>query len=314
LSEAAGATPTPTPLGVIIHRSGARNLGSIVVDKDGTVWFAESGRIARILSNGDYIETSLPTTIVGYPDALGLARDGGVWLGGVATDEQHIDIFIAHMTNKGTSFHTHRVNVPGPETIVETHDGSVWFGIQGSIGRWEPSGRFKFYPLSDRVSSPRSMVIIGSDIWFVDGGPRIQEVSSSGKITEHTVPVSGAKVVALAVGLDDTLWFADAGANKIGVLTRSGVREFPAELRSRPLDIVVGADGAAWFSEPDSAALGKIDARGVLSEYSIGVIITRLASSLDSTIWMTGQNDIVAKIDRSGVITRFATFTRQSCK
>jgi|SRR5271165_2587736 len=311
LSEAAGATPTPAPTDRIIdvfgHPNG-RNPGPIVVAPDGSAWIGESGRVAHITKSGDYGETSIPFP---YADGLAVNRDGDLWIASAQSNA------IARMSSKGNLnvYKIPRGNV-GPAVVVATPDGSVWFSEEGAIGRWTSVGGFKFFDISDQTSSASS-IVVGSDgsIWLADGSSKIRRLTPSGKLMEYSTPQPNAQVGSLGVGASHDIWFSDARAKRIGYISESGViTELPQILRYPPIDLAIGRKGEVWFSERDDNALGRIDATGTVTEYQIDLSVDGMAAAADGTLWLTGDTDKIVKIDPSGSVTRFSTFTGEFCK
>src|SRR5262249_51228760 len=68
---------------------------------------------------------------------------------------------------------------------------------------------------------------------------------------EYALPVTGSTPTGIASGSDGALWFTEAGANKIGRITTTGViAEFVIPTAgSNPQGIASGPDGALWFTE-----------------------------------------------------------------
>lgn len=311
LIEAAGATPTPVPTNRIIdifgHTNG-RNPGPIVVAPGGTVWIGESGRVAHITSSGDYLEMSIPFP---YADGLAASRNGDLW---IASSQSNA---IARMSLKG-AFKVYDIprNTLGPQEIIVTPNGVVAFGQEGAIGQWTSAGGFKFFDLPDKTSSASS-IISGRDgsLWLAAGSSKIYRLMTAGKVIEYAIAQPNAQVMSLGIGAHGEIWFTDAGTKRIGQIPLNGApTELPLTLHSPPHALAIGRDGQVWFSEPDDGALGKIDATGTLAEYQLGLVIQDLAAAADGTLWLTGNGDKIVKIDRTGSIARFSTFTGEFCK
>ena len=125
----------------------------------------------------------------------------------------------------------------------------------------------------DHVRSRRTL-------WFTEAGTNqigsvdLGQVSAGTSlgITEFPVPdatigqTGGNAALAadsIALGADGNLWFAEAGSQKIGVISTSGVMTdtFPTSgmLAGPPYGIVEGPAGTMWFTEGGSAdAIGEI--------------------------------------------------------
>lgn len=62
------------------------------------------------------------------------------------------------------------------------------------------------------------------------------------------------------VGPDGNLWFTEAGADKIGRITTTGVlTEYPIPTTGGALfDLAVGPDGGLWFTEANGNAIARL--------------------------------------------------------
>jgi virginiamycin B lyase len=86
------------------------------------------------------------------------------------------------------------------------------------------------------------------------------------------------------------LWFADAGNNAIGRMSRSGqLTEFPA----------LAPDGGMWFTESSANKIGRIDTSGKIYEFNVptpnahpaGIAAPPTPSSCNpSQVWFTEAN------------------------
>ena len=76
-------------------------------------------------------------------------------------------------------------------------------------------------------------------------------MTPTGTLTEFSMPTSNAGVAGLAMGADGNVWFTEAGANQLGVISQTGViREYPIPTaNSNPRGPTLGPDGHLWFPE-----------------------------------------------------------------
>src|SRR5437899_2764694 len=59
--------------------------------------------------------------------------------------------------------------------------------------------------------------------WFVENnGNKVAKITSSGSITEYTIPTSSSGPFGICTGPDGNLWFTENSTNKIGKVTTSG--------------------------------------------------------------------------------------------
>src|ERR1035438_8811512 len=65
-------------------------------------------------------------------------------------------------------------------------------------------------------------------LWFTESVGKIGRITTSGTITEYTVPTA-VSLGDITAGPDGALWFTDFGGNKIGRITTSGTitNEYP---------------------------------------------------------------------------------------
>jgi streptogramin lyase len=77
-------------------------------------------------------------------------------------------------------------------------------------------------------------------------------------------------------------------------------------------DITTGPDGALWFTETGSEAIGRLDTQGNVSKYPISPSLGEpiaITSGPDGNVWFTlggGSQQGIGRITPSGVITTFA--------
>jgi virginiamycin B lyase len=125
------------------------------------------------------------------------------------------------------------------------------------------------------------------------------QVTLSGTFTEFSLP-KGAHPQLMAVAPDGSIFFAQAGANKITQIVspatadngRVTVRDFVVPTAdSYPSGIVVAPDGMVWFTEQNGHKIGKLDPRaGTITEYPtptansgpVGITV-----GPDNNIWFT---------------------------
>jgi streptogramin lyase len=89
---------------------------------------------------------------------------------------------------------------------------------------------------------------------------------------QYTLPTPNAVPTSLIVGPDGALYFLEAGTGAVGRFTPAGAVFRTFELRRHIGALVAGPDGALWLTEPDANAIGRLSLQGVLSEYPIADI------------------------------------------
>jgi virginiamycin B lyase len=97
-------------------------------------------------------------------------------------------------------------------------------------------------------------------LWFVEiNGNKIGRITTSGIISEFTIPTPNARPHAIVTGPDRALWFTEWGSNQIGRITINGeITEYPIPTKNaEPHGMVVGPDKALWFAE-ECNKLGRL--------------------------------------------------------
>jgi virginiamycin B lyase len=211
----------------------------LTVGPDGALWISDQGPmgggkptgdgwIGRITTAGVLTRFPLPRPNV-QANFITAGDDGALWFG---TDANTI----ARITTAGvvTEF-----TLPTPNTVVfgitAGPDGALWFAepVANKIGRITTAGVITEFALPTAGSGP-SWLVTGPDgaLWFTEAAPvptanndlvfagnKIGRITTSGAITEFTLPTAGSGPVVIAAGPDGAMWFTEATASKIGRLT-----------------------------------------------------------------------------------------------
>ena len=123
-------------------------------------------------------------------------------------------------------------------------------------------------------------------------------VTLAGTITEYSLP-KGVHPQLMAVAPDGSIFFAQAGANKIGHIPSPdaasdglAVRQYTVPTEdSHPAGVVVTPDGMVWFTEQNGHKIGRLDPlEGKITEYPtptpnsgpVGITV-----GPDNNIWFT---------------------------
>jgi virginiamycin B lyase len=194
--------------------SNGANPYGISVDRNGIVWFAEtgSGSIGRYDPiTGKLNEFSLPQT-GSRPFYLTIDKNGSVWV----SETQYNQIVM--FDSKTSTFKQYPIPTPGavPGGITADNSGNIWFTEE----------------ISDKIG------IL---------------VPSTGNITEFQIPTTDSIPIQVAVDQHGTIWFTESKTGKIGSLNPSNgsVSEFVPfnSTLLGPTGLVIGADGGVWFTE-----------------------------------------------------------------
>ncbi len=205
--------------------------GGIVTGPDGALWYTGNAAICRMTTTGKVTQYPLPDPSLAGPDQITVGPDGALWytdsfqglIGRVTTSGQ-VTIYNPKLSGK-------------PHGIVTGPDGNLWVTEANDqhIARITTSGvgtEFSIQPSGAPVGSWSQGIIAGTDgnLYFSDGwlggyGFGSNEVGAIGQITTAGVVqhfktnVSGTSPLFLAIGSDGNIWFTDASANAIGVLS-----------------------------------------------------------------------------------------------
>jgi virginiamycin B lyase len=175
--------------------------------------------------------------------------------------------------------------VPGggdPGGITTGADGALWFVEEGSseIGRITTTGvvtnEFPVTTTPDSVPpdpaapSRLDQITLGPDgaLWFTQ--PRdnqIGRITTTGPVTEYTLPVPGGDPEAITLGSDGNLWFTAPGLNQIGRITVGGTINLYTGAGAGASDISTGPDGALWFTESGANTIGRITTGGAVTNH-----------------------------------------------
>lgn len=177
-----------------------------------------------------------------------------------------------------------------------------------------PTGTVTEFPVTAR-SNP-AYITTGPDgnLWFTeDNANKIARMTTSGTVTEFSLPTANATPLGITKGSDGNVWFAEYSGNKIGRITPSGtITEFPLpNAQTYPTSIVNGPDGALWYTESHVAnsAVGRITTGGTITEYPTptpDAESSDIAVGPDGNLWFTEiQAGKIARMTTAGAITEF---------
>ena len=171
------------------------------------------------------------------------------------------------------------------------------------------------------VDQPVSMLVdSGGTFWtggstFDGGGVAATSSGANGSFPDG--------IVQLLAGPGNAVWGAIENYPNYAIaqFAASGtsvsiVREFPLPPGDTIGSMAYGSDGAFWFTDQQRNAIGRMDAQGNLTEYTIstpGALgapwygVWQIAAACDGALWFTepGTGGI-ARIDVHGTISQFA--------
>jgi streptogramin lyase len=267
--------------------------GAIVAGPDGNIWFADGGKpraIGRVTPSGEITEFSAGLDQASPPGGLVADPDGNIWFGAFGAT-------IGRVTPAGSIAEFGDNPHPPPGTLggpVVGPDGNLWI-ISGAsrpvVARISPLGSIA--ELSAGLDPQYSLlgpIVPGPDgnLWFAARGqarrtggklPAFGDATAIGRITpsgeiatfnrclHHGPPYTGPS--SLVAGPDGNIWFTSTTTRSlpnvgtppaIGRITPGGeITEFRAGLSyaSTPDGIIVGPDGALWFTDRELGKIGR---------------------------------------------------------
>src|SRR5256712_7225274 len=276
---------------------------------DHAMWFTEkaTGKLGRITQDGTLTEYALPNAN-SQPTALVIASDFHIWF---------------------TETNINKIGRINPVNVVST--GAI---ISGD------GGNFTEFDVPTPNSQPFAIAIGQGGMFFTEanankiGCIRYPLNPSNPTFKEFEVPTSSTlgAIVGDFGGSDMSgygrIWFAETSANKIGYFKEfAGPPDFIScedkgsdysqakcfgeipvlTTASGPFGIAFGPDDNIWFTEKDAGKIGRVDAAGVITEFTpptANTIPLGIVSGPDGTLWFTESNvNNIGQITTAGAIT-----------
>ena len=132
--------------------------------------------------------------------------------------------------------------------------------------------------------------------------------------TDFSVPPGRASnPIAMTLGPDGNLWFAESSNQKIGYTTTSGtITEFPIPNAQSLFGVAKGPDGNIWFTDQMAGFIGRISPTGEnLQTFALpaGTYPQGITAGPDGNLWFVAQRQSgffeVGKITIGGQITTY---------
>jgi virginiamycin B lyase len=251
---------------------GTPNPWGIAPGPDGAMWWSDvnSNTVGKITTHGT--ATQFPTSANTGPFQIVWGADNALWFTQCGTSGNSI----GRITTVGTykSYPLPNSN-SDPLGITLGSDGNVWFAeYHGNrIGKITPGGVITEFPASGAPNGITS----GPDgaIWFTEfsaskiGRIPVTATTGSPGITEYPIPGGGTDPEGITTGPDGAIWFNENITGKIGRLdpalaqpgTSNGITDYPVPsgTPAHPaFGINSGPDGAIWFTECGTGAIGRV--------------------------------------------------------
>jgi virginiamycin B lyase len=243
------------------------------------------------------------------PEGITAGPDGAVWFTDAGNDA------IGRVTPSGhlTEFSVGKIELENG--ITTGPDGALWFTSFDSIGRITTSGNVTLF--ADSGGSFPQIITTGPDgaLWFTESNGKLGRITTSGTLSHVHVASTNIELEGIVSGPDGRLWateFITNGshfANNVVAVTTSG-KVTRYQVGSGPGFITVGPDGALWFTEEDSDAIGRLTTAGQYSEFPIAKQISQpsgIATGPDGAIWFTGfEGGGIGRLTPAGRMTFYA--------
>lgn len=294
--------------------SAQNNVREIAEGPDGAFWFTEASpytvhtgstvygnRIGRISSKGAISEFKIPT-LDANPEGIVAGPDGKLWftelignrIGRISINGR-IDEYAIPLSpgeTRGMVFEP-RGRTLGPRGIAVGPDGALWFTeeLGQRIGRITSAGAIREFDVPGAKGS-LGYIAAGSDsLWFTING-RIGRISTGGDVSLFDAPGVGDED-HITHGPDGKMWIAEFGGRIASISATGRIKEYAIPTPgSYPGDIVVGCDGALWFSEFGPGNIGRITTNGALTEFPLHIReFYGLAPTRGCSLWFTETSD-----------------------
>ncbi|HVY38043.1 MAG TPA: hypothetical protein VHM31_08910 [Polyangia bacterium] len=272
---------------------------AVAIAADGAPWFTKYGQLLRVASDDTVGVLPMPSG-AGFAPAIASDGAGALWmanwlpqqgLGRLDPTTGEIQLF----------------DVPGPlarpTAVGSDGHGGVWLtgGDRPIIGRLDAANHV-FVVAAENAPAPITVqlggVAVASDgqVFVSDYAEgRIGRVQGTRFIWTDIDP--SAAPSGMAADTDGSVWFVSLGLpNCVGRVDHDGVLQtyelpaWPTEVSSKSGSTIArGPDGSFWFTLPERAQLGRVDANGGLSFLQLpsGSLPRGLAFDPAGRLWFT---------------------------
>jgi streptogramin lyase len=161
---------------------------------------------------------------------------------------------------------------PGGTTYVNT---SVEIDIASSgavfIFKFGTDGNPTLFDVVSRGSNPLTDMAVAADgsVYFTFDRDNGVYRSTELSYDPTLIGTATGNVRRMLIGPDGAIWFTESGAARIGRLTTNGKLTEYKLPSGEAYDIAIGPDRALWFTEPAANKIGRVDLKGHLREYAL---------------------------------------------
>ncbi len=239
-------------------------------DKDGKFWipyYGKANKIGRLdPTTGKIDEFPVPFTGTAAIHSAVPGPDGAVWLTEQGSDR------LGRWDPKTEQITEYKDNVRKHTVAVDQKTGMVW--STGGLTRFDPKMEtfdpVKAVPTSYGISLDKE-----GNAWFAEllTNGKIGRVNAkTGEVKKWALPtVTGRPRRIVYNDADDTVWFAEFDAGKLGRFNPKdeSIQEYQLPgPQATPYALAVDRDGMVWYSSEKMDVVGRLDpASGRVTEY-----------------------------------------------
>jgi virginiamycin B lyase len=93
--------------------------------------------------------------------------------------------------------------------------------------------------------------------------------AAAGRVGDLAIPTPDSHPGGIGLGSDGAVWFTEIATNAIGRMQGRTFTSYALPLGGEPIAIVAGPDAALWFAEYSGNRIGRITTAGQITEYTI---------------------------------------------
>ena len=224
--------------------------------------------------------------------------------------------------NTVTAYSLEVVTYGAPAASAEDHilrgsDGNIFF-TQGpnKISRVTPSGRIS----GKRLGTPENVAISGiatganGDLWITDRiaasigvlKPYSLDPRTNATLSEHRLE-GNRRPHHIAVGIDQNFWIADSARDRLMWVKDTFFEEYRIPSKNAGIGgMAVTPDGTLWFSESNTAKIGRAIPGGIVTELSLPAALSRptaITVGPDGNVWYTDPGaNVIGRIDTQTLV------------
>src|SRR5215510_9864232 len=128
------------------------------------------------------------------------------------------------------------------------------------------------------------------------------------KFVEYRMDEPQDAPIAIAAGIDGSIWFTIDHADAIGRLRNGRIERLLTSSRNiEPLGLAVAADGSAWYTDLAARAIAHVNSSGEITRFVLDTPIARLgrlAIAPDGAAWFADPTGYGVTRLKDGVFSR----------